>query len=78
MAWGGIEDESPVLARRLLRPAELPGQIAIARRWLARLREGGSEARQHIQAELTVSNGALDDASRSYSFDEESGGLVAT
>src|SRR3984957_15271175 len=46
-AWRAIEDRSPLFARRLLRPAELPGQIAIARRWLPRLREGGSPTRQH-------------------------------
>jgi cellulose synthase/poly-beta-1,6-N-acetylglucosamine synthase-like glycosyltransferase len=77
MAWRGIEDRSPLFARRLLRPAELPRQIAIARRWLARLREGAG-ARQHIQAKLMVSIGPLDDVSRSYSFDEETDGLVAT
>jgi hypothetical protein len=77
VAWRGIEDRSPLFARRLLRPAELPGQIAIARRWLARLREGAG-ARQHFQAKLMVSIGPLDDASHSYSFDEETDGLVAT
>jgi cellulose synthase/poly-beta-1,6-N-acetylglucosamine synthase-like glycosyltransferase len=34
-AWGAIEDRSPLFARRLLRPTELPEQISIARRWLA-------------------------------------------
>ena len=51
-AWSVIEDRSPLFARRLLRPAELPEQIAIARRSLARLREGGSGARQHVQAKF--------------------------
>jgi hypothetical protein len=32
--WHVIEDRSPQFARRLLRPADLPEQIAIARRWL--------------------------------------------
>src|ERR1700677_1537328 len=77
-AWGDIEDRSPLFARRLLRPAELPEQISIARRWLALLREGGSNARQHVQTEFSISISALDDASRSHSFDEESGSLVAT
>jgi len=77
-AWGAIEDRSLLFARRLLRPAELPEQIAIARRWLALLREGGSNARQHVQTEFSISISALDDASRSHSFDEESGSLVAT
>jgi hypothetical protein len=39
-AWSLIEDRSSLFARRLLRPAELPGQIAIARRSLNLLREG--------------------------------------
>jgi hypothetical protein len=38
-AWSVIEDGSPLFARRLLRPAELPEQILIARRSLARLRK---------------------------------------
>ena len=61
-AWRAIEDRSPLFARRLLRPAELPEQISIARRWLARLREGGSPTRQHVQAKLPISIRALDDA----------------
>jgi cellulose synthase/poly-beta-1,6-N-acetylglucosamine synthase-like glycosyltransferase len=75
--WEAIEDRSPLFARRLLRPAELPEQISIARRWLARVGEGGSGARQHLQTKLTISIPALDDACRSDPFDEESGGLVA-
>jgi hypothetical protein len=75
-AWDAIEDRSPLFARRLLRPAELPEQISIARRWLARLR--GSDARQDVQAKLTIPIPALDDACRMHSLDEESGGLVAT
>jgi Glycosyl transferase family 2 len=76
-AWAVIEDRSPLFARRLLRPTELPEQISIARRWLAHLREGGSGARQHVQTKLTISIPALDDACRSDPFDEESGSLVA-
>jgi hypothetical protein len=38
-AWSVIEDRSPLFGRQLLRPAELPEQIAIARRSLASLRE---------------------------------------
>ena len=41
-AWSLIEDRSPVLARRLLRPADLPEQIALARCSLGPLRKGGS------------------------------------
>jgi cellulose synthase/poly-beta-1,6-N-acetylglucosamine synthase-like glycosyltransferase len=43
-AWAIIEDRSPLFARRLLRPAELPGQLSIARRWLPRLRRCNSLA----------------------------------
>jgi hypothetical protein len=76
-AWAVIEDRSPRFARQLLRPTELPEQMSIARRWLAHLREGGSGARQHVQAKLAISIPALDDACRSDPFDEESGSLVA-
>ena len=61
-AWRVVEDGSPLFARRLLRPAELPGQISIARRWLTRLREGNSPTRQHVQAKSPISIRALDDA----------------
>jgi cellulose synthase/poly-beta-1,6-N-acetylglucosamine synthase-like glycosyltransferase len=61
-AWALIEDRSPLFARRLLRPAELPGQISIARRWLARLHKAGSRARQNVQTKLPISIRALDDA----------------
>jgi hypothetical protein len=77
-AWSVIENRSPLFPRRLLRPVELPEQIAIARRSLASLREGGSGARQHVQTKISVSIRTLDDAGRSHSFDEESDGLVAT
>jgi hypothetical protein len=77
-AWSIIEDRSPLFARRLLRPAELPEQISIARRWLADPRKRGSATRQHVQTEFSISISALDDAGRSHSFDEESGSLVAT
>ena len=75
--WAAIESRSPIFARRLLRPAELPEQISIARRWLAHLRERRSGARQHVQPEFSISISPIDDVSRSDSLDEESGGLVA-
>jgi cellulose synthase/poly-beta-1,6-N-acetylglucosamine synthase-like glycosyltransferase len=77
-AWNIIEDRSSLFARHLLRPAELPEQIAIARRSLSLLREGGSGARQHVQTKFSVSIRPLDDADRSHSFGEESGSLVGT
>ena len=75
--WAGIESRSPRLARRLLRPAELPEQISIARRWLAHLRERGSRERQHIQPEFSIAISALNNITRADSVDEESSGLVA-
>jgi GT2 family glycosyltransferase len=76
-AWGVIEDRSPLMARRLVRPAELPEQISIARRWLAHLRKAGSRPRQHVQTKLSIPIRALDDAGCPNAFDEESSGLVA-
>jgi Glycosyl transferase family 2 len=77
-AWSIIEDRSSQFARRSLRPAELPEQIAIARRSLSLLREGGSGARQDIQSKFSISVSPPDDAARSHGCDEESDGLVAT
>jgi hypothetical protein len=76
-AWGAIEERSPLFARRSLRPAELPEQISIARRWLAHLREGGSGAQQHIQPKFSISISPINDACRFDPFDEEISGLVA-
>jgi GT2 family glycosyltransferase len=77
-AWSIIEDRSPLFVRQSLRPAELPEQIAIARRSLASLRERGSGARQDVQTKFGITIRALDDTARSDSFDEESDSLVAT
>jgi hypothetical protein len=77
-AWRVIEDRSPLFARQLLRPADLPEQIAIAQRSLGLLRAKASGAGQDVQTKLSISIRPLDDASRSRSFDEESDGLVAT
>ena len=77
-AWSVIEGRSPFFARRLLRPAELPEQISIARRSLARLRKVGSRVRQHVQAEARVAIRSVDDVRRTHSFDEEEDGVVAT
>ena len=77
-AWSVIEDRSPLFARQLLRPAELPEQIAIARRSLSLRREGGSSARQHVQTKFSISIRPLDGACRSNSFDEKGDSLVAT
>ena len=77
-AWSVIEDRSPLFARQLLRPAELPKQISIARRSLGRLRKVGSSTRQHVQAKARISIRPLDGACRSNSFDEKGDSLVAT
>ena len=77
-AWSVIEDASPLFARRLVRPAELPEQISIARRSLARLRKAASRPRQHVQAEARVAIRSVDDVPRTQSFDEEEDGVVAT
>jgi cellulose synthase/poly-beta-1,6-N-acetylglucosamine synthase-like glycosyltransferase len=77
-AWSVIENRSALFVRQLLRPAELPEQIAIARRLLPSLRNGDSGARQDVQPKFSISIRALDDTGRTHSFDEESGSLVAT
>jgi Glycosyl transferase family 2 len=77
-AWSMIEDRSTLFVRQSLRPAELPEQIAIARRSLASLRVGGSGARQDVQTKFSVSISPLDHPPRSQVFDEESDGLVPT
>jgi GT2 family glycosyltransferase len=75
-AWSIIEGASKMFVRRLLRPADLPEQIAIARRSLARLREADSGARQQVQTKSRISVCALDDACRSHPLDEQTDGLV--
>jgi Glycosyl transferase family 2 len=77
-AWNVIEDRSPLFARQLLRPAELPEQITIARRSLSRLAQSGSAARQNVQTKFSISIRPLDHAGRSHFFDEESDGVIAT
>jgi hypothetical protein len=76
-AWNVIEDRSPLFARRLLMPAELTEQVAIARRSLSLLAESGSGARQNVQTKFSISIRPLDHAGRSNFFDEESDGVVA-
>jgi hypothetical protein len=77
-AWTIVEDRSPLFARRLLRPADLPEQIALARHSLSLLCAKASGAGQDVQPKLGIAISVLDDAGRSHSFDEESNGLVAT
>ena len=77
-AWSVIEDSSALFARQLLRPAELPAQISIARRSLARLRKGSSRARQDVQPKSKVPIRPLDDACRPHSLGEEDDSLVSS
>jgi hypothetical protein len=76
-AWNAIEIASPVLQRRLLTPAQLPGQIAGARRALARLRKRTLSARQYIEAE-TIMALTKDSGAPTYPFHEELSGFVAS
>jgi hypothetical protein len=75
-AWSMIEDRSSLFARQLLRPAELPEQIAIARRSLSLLQEA-SGAGQDVQTELGMSICPPDDQARPRLLDEELDSLVA-
>jgi hypothetical protein len=76
-AWSAIEAASPVLARRLLTPADLPWQIAGAERALARLRKSALVARQHVEPEIAMPVAADDLGGLLHARDEEFGGLVA-
>jgi cellulose synthase/poly-beta-1,6-N-acetylglucosamine synthase-like glycosyltransferase len=75
-AWSEIELNSPRLSRRPLLPAELPGQILLARRALDRLRGVGLSPRQEVQAEPAMSLGPLDRAGSIHGGDEEIGCLI--
>jgi Glycosyl transferase family 2 len=77
-AWNIVEERSSLFARQLLRPADLPKQIALARHSLNLLRAKTSGAGQDVQTKLGISIFPPDHAERSHSFDEESDGLVAT
>jgi hypothetical protein len=76
-AWSKIELNSPRLSRRPLLPAELPGQILLARRALDRLRGVGLSPCQEVQAEPAMSLGPLDRAGSIRGGDEEIGCLIA-
>ena len=76
-AWSEIEHNSPRLSRRLLSPAELPGQISLARRAHDRLRRVGLSPRQDVQAEPAMPLRPLERAGSVHGGDEEIGCLVA-
>jgi Glycosyltransferase like family 2 len=77
-AWSAIEYRSPLFARRLLTPAELPSQISGARRALERLRQSRLSARQHVESEIGVPVGPLNLRSVADRADEEVCSLVAS
>ena len=77
-AWSAVEANSPVLARRLLTPAELPDQIAGARRAVARLRKAAASLTdQHIEPKVGVPVGSFDPCRLPHGGDEEISSLVA-
>jgi hypothetical protein len=76
-AWSAIDYQSPLFARRLLTPAELPDQIAGARRAVARLRKDRLPAREHVEPEFGVTICSLNLRSVADRGDEEACGLVA-
>jgi GT2 family glycosyltransferase len=58
--WRTIETTSPVLTRRLLKPAQLPEQISIAQRVLARIRKRALSLDQDVDAESVMAVAPLD------------------
>jgi hypothetical protein len=76
-AWSDIEHSSPRLSRRLLSPAELLGQISLARRAHDRLRRVGLSTGQDIKAEPAMPLRPLERAGSVRGGDEEIGCLVA-
>jgi len=75
-AWSIVEAESSLLRRRLLRPADLPDEIAGARRALLRLREQELPARENVEPKRLVAVLSNDLGDRICEIDEEFGGLV--
>ena len=76
-AWSAIESASPLLAKRVLTPAELPRQIAGARRALARLRKGALSARQDVKTESVMAIPTLGQHRLVHTSYEELGSLVS-
>jgi GT2 family glycosyltransferase len=76
-AWRAIEAASPSLARRPIRPAELPGQIAAARHALRWIRRVALAARQQVEPEFGKPRLAEDRQSVAEPGDETRRGLVA-
>jgi GT2 family glycosyltransferase len=75
-AWSIVEGGSSLLQRRLLRPADLPNEIAGARRALLRLREQGLTARENVEPKQLMAVTSNDFGARIDEIDEEIGRLV--
>jgi hypothetical protein len=76
-AWNAIESVSPVLARHLLSPVQLPEQIAGARRALARLRNRRLLVGQHVEAESLETIAPNDFDAGAHRASKELDGLVS-
>jgi GT2 family glycosyltransferase len=77
-AWSVIEARSPMLERRLLKPAELPAQISGARRALDRLRKTPLVPNEDLETKRLITVAADNLGRMGHSIDEELGGFVAT
>jgi GT2 family glycosyltransferase len=75
-AWSAIESTSPLFERRLLTPADLPGQILGARRALDRLQKSALPD-QHVETKGAVPIPPHNARRLVHKIDEELGGLVA-
>ena len=76
-AWSAIEASSSLLGRRSLTPAELPEQIAGARRALKRIRRGILPACENVEPEAGISVAAGQDRALPHGANELLDGLVA-
>jgi GT2 family glycosyltransferase len=76
-AWSAMEYQSPLFARRLLTPSDLPDQISGARRAVARLRKGRLSAREHVEPEVGVPVCSLNLRGVADGAEKEACGLVA-
>src|SRR5580704_1288942 len=75
--WSAVEATSPVLTRRLLKPAQLPEQISIAQRVLARIRKCALSLDQDVDAESVMAIAPLDSHLSLHACDEDISSLVA-
>jgi hypothetical protein len=76
-AWSIAEAGSSLLRRRMLTPADLPGEIAGARRVLARLKKCWLSSGEHVDSKQLAPVLPNDFCGGGDRIDEEFGGLVA-